>query len=64
MQFTRFFIGKELNYDVRLTLQAKEVPACRLLEDQEYSPRLGWNTWLKVNEFTQDVEDVVFAGTA
>ncbi len=64
MQLTRFFTGQELNFDVRLTLQAKEVPACRLLENQECPPRLGWTTWLKVNEFTQDAEDVVFAGTA
>ena len=64
IQLTRFFTGKELDFDVRLALKAKEVPECRLQEDQECPPRLGWNTWLKVNEFTHDAEDVVFAGTA
>lgn len=64
IQLTRYFTGQELDFDIRLVLQAKEVPACRLQEDQECPPRLGWNTWLKSHEFTQDAEDVVFAGAA
>jgi type VI secretion system protein ImpH len=62
VQLTRFFIGQELNFDVRPILKAEEVPFCQLKDDVECPPRLGWTTWLKCEEFTQDARDVVFVG--
>jgi len=62
VQFIRFFAGQHLQFDVRLKLLAKEVPSCRLSEAADCPPRLGWNTWLKCQEFSQDADDVVFAG--
>jgi len=64
VQLTRFFAGQDLNFDVRLILKAEEVPACKLKETEIFAPRLGWTTWLKCQEFTQDVDDVVFSGEA
>ena len=58
-QITRFFAGEELDFDVRLTLKAAEVPACKLGGP---ASRLGWSTWLKTKEFTDDASDAVFAG--
>ena len=62
VQLTQFFVGQELNFDVRLVLKAEEVPYCRLTDVGEDQPRLGWTSWLKCAEFTQDVHDVVFVG--
>jgi len=62
VQLIRFFAGQHLQFDVRLLLQAAEVPYCRLRETSACPPQLGWTTWLKCEEFTQDVDDVMFRG--
>lgn len=62
VQFIRFFAGQHLQFDIRLGLKGKEVPYCRLGERADCSPQLGWTTWLKCQEFTQDADEVVFKG--
>ena len=42
-----------------LLLIAVEVPRCRLGPGED-GPRLGWNTWMRSDEFTHDVADAVF----
>jgi type VI secretion system protein ImpH len=54
-QMTRAYVGPELDFDVQVVLRRAEVPECRL-----EAPRLGWNTWVHGEAFTQDVEDAVF----
>jgi type VI secretion system protein ImpH len=62
VQFTRYVVGQEFDFDVQLILKAAEVPRCQLGDRSERAPRLGWTTWLKTKEFTKDAEDAVFAG--
>jgi type VI secretion system protein ImpH len=62
VQFARFFVGQEFDFDIQLVLKAPEVPWCRLGEPGEHAPRLGWSTWLKTEEFAHNAEDAVFAG--
>ena len=62
VQLIRFFAGQHLQFDVRLLLQAAEVPYCRLSEASACPPQLGWTTWLKCEDFTHDAEDVMFQG--
>jgi type VI secretion system protein ImpH len=62
VQFARFFVGQEFDFDVRLVLKAPEVPGCRVGAPDERAPRLGWSTWLKTREFTRDADDAVLAG--
>jgi type VI secretion system protein ImpH len=62
-QLTRTFVGPELSFDVQLTLQAAEVPWCRLGGDSNDPPYLGWNTWVRVEAFRVDATDAVFAAT-
>ena len=62
VQLIRFFAGQHLQFDVRLKLLAGEVPYCRLSEASACAPQLGWTTWLKCQEFTQDADNVVFPG--
>ena len=61
MQLCRFFAGLELDYDVQLVLRASRVPACRL-QTAKGGARLGWSSWLKTREFSQDADDAVLAG--
>ena len=62
VQLIRFFAGQHLQFDVRLKLVAADVPYCRLGERSECPPQLGWTTWLKCQEFTEDADDVSFRG--
>lgn len=42
VQLVRFAVGEGLDFDVRLTLDAAQIPPCRL----GCGPRLGWSSWL------------------
>lgn len=56
----RLYVGAELDFDVQPVLKAREVPWCELSDDPAQGPRLGWNTWVRCGEFSEDVEDAVF----
>lgn len=62
VELARFFAGQELDFDVQLLLKAADVPRCRLGDTGARSPRLGWSTWLKTAEFTDDADDTMLAG--
>ncbi len=57
----RLYAGPTFDMDCQLVLRAKEVPWCQFSRDTQRGPRLGWNTWLRRNEFTQDAEDALLA---
>ncbi len=61
---TRFFIGIAMAFDVQLVLQQDDVPACSLVDDAGAAPRLGWNTWLKLDEFRHHPDDATFVEVA
>ncbi len=56
----RLYVGPEFDFDVQPVLMAPEVPWCELTDDPARGPRLGWNTWVRNDEFAKDVEDAVF----
>jgi len=58
VELTRFFVGEDMNFDVRPVLRREEVPKCELGTDNLV--RLGWSMWLKIAEFEQDVPQPVF----
>ncbi len=60
VQLTRLFAGMELDFDIQLVLQAKDVPEIRLEQGLGMGPRLGWNTWLISEKPQADVHDAVF----
>ena len=62
VQFARYIVGQEFDFDVQLILKAEEVPKSQLGATGERAPRLGWTTWLKTKDFTHDAEDAVFTG--
>src|SRR5262249_22491886 len=59
-QLTRSFVGPQLAFDVQLVLKGSEVPWLRLGASGMQRPYLGWNTWLRSEEFKTDVDDAVF----
>jgi type VI secretion system protein ImpH len=62
IHLVRLFVGPELGFDVQPVLRAADVPECRLSDDEESGPRLGWNTWVLSREPVEDAADAVFEG--
>jgi type VI secretion system protein ImpH len=58
-EITRLFTRAELNFDIQLTIKAAEVPALRL--GSKHGARLGWTSWLKTKEFTQNDSQVLIS---
>ena len=56
----RFYVREELDFGMRLTLKAEEVPELRL----GGSSRLGWTSWLKTKPFTCNDSQVRITGQA
>lgn len=54
----RLLSGLEFEFDVQLVLKSDEVPFPILSIDQN-GPRLGWTSWLKTNNFTNDDDQVI-----
>ncbi len=59
---TRLYVGPELDFEVQLILRADEVPECRLPEEGEAGPILGWNSWIHSLPIDADADDAVFDG--
>lgn len=60
VDLARLFVGPTFSFDMQLTLAKEEVPYLALASEGKYVPRLGWNTWLKHEEFREDASDAVF----
>ncbi len=56
---TRFFSGDELDYEVQLILDRRDVPACVLGADGGQAPMLGWATWVKSVAMHRDPADTI-----
>ncbi len=54
-----FTAAKELDYDVKLVLEAKQVPGAILTTRAMRRPMLGWTSWLKSEPFEKDDDQVV-----
>jgi type VI secretion system protein ImpH len=61
IELTRFLVGVAAPFEVQLILEAEEVPYCRLTDEGDEAPRLGWMAWLKTGDFTANAADAVFA---
>lgn len=60
-KLARLLAGTEFDFDVQLVLKAAEVPGCVLTTRAQRRPLLGWTTWLKTREFTEDDSQVVLS---
>ena len=54
-----FMVGLELDFDVQLILQAKQVPGAILTTRAKRRPMLGWTSFLKTKPFKQDDDQVI-----
>jgi type VI secretion system protein ImpH len=60
---TKFFAGRELDFEVQLVLKRDEVPVCELTDmmsgASQVLPRLGWTSWAKTVPMKRDPGDAV-----
>lgn len=61
-QLARLYVGPQYDVEVQLVLKAAEVP-CAMLDEENPSAAVGWNTWIQLDGATEDSEDVVFTVT-
>jgi type VI secretion system protein ImpH len=59
-QMVRTYVGPQFDFDVQPVLKAAEVPWCQLGGDGASPAQLGWNTWVRCQEFQNDVDDAIF----
>lgn len=62
VQLIRFFAGQEFDFDIQLVLSTNEVPECRLSEECDTAPQLGWTSWLKGQDSIATAEDIILPG--
>jgi type VI secretion system protein ImpH len=62
VHLTRLYLGPELDFEIQLVLQAREVPPCRMVKGEPNGARLGWDTWLLSEPARKDAEEAVFEG--
>jgi type VI secretion system protein ImpH len=60
VELTTFLVGQAMAFDVQVSLCAEDVPYCRLSDEGEDAPRLGWIGWLKTSDFESAADDAVF----
>jgi type VI secretion system protein ImpH len=60
-QLARTYVGPELDFDVQPVLKPEEVPWCQLKQIDGDGPFLGWNTWVRSQPFTREVDDTTFS---
>jgi type VI secretion system protein ImpH len=59
VEMTRFYAGRGLDFEINLIMKALDVPPARLSVSS--GPRLGWTSWIKTKEFTEDDAQVILA---
>ncbi len=55
----KYMTGLEMDFDLQLKLEAKQVPGCILTTRARRRPMLGWTSWLKSRPFEEDDDQVV-----
>jgi type VI secretion system protein ImpH len=56
---TRFFAGREMEFEVQLVLKRNEVPPCELGNESETGPQLGWLTWGRTVPMNRDPRETI-----
>ena len=59
VSLAKFFVGDQLDVDVRLVLARDEVQPCALGQADDEALPLGWTTWLGTAPMTRDPDDTL-----
>jgi type VI secretion system protein ImpH len=56
-----FYAGIEIDFEVQLILDRRDVPVCELGAEGEAGPRLGWITWARTHPVHRDAGETILA---
>lgn len=56
---TRFFSNDEFDFEIQLILKKDNVPFCKLGEEGDEAPQLGWVTWMKFGLMDRNPQDTI-----
>jgi type VI secretion system protein ImpH len=54
-----FYAGNEIDFEVQLILDRRDVPVCELGAEGETAPRLGWLTWARTKPMGRDPGETI-----
>jgi len=55
-ELVRFYVGENLNFDIKLILRVEDTPVCQLCQNHLL---LGWNTWLGSCRYAQNADQLI-----
>lgn len=56
---TNFFSNGEIDFEIQLILDRKEVPPCELGAEGDEAPQLGWHTYIKTRPMKVDAGETI-----
>ncbi len=56
-----FYAGCEIDFEVQLILDRRDVPVCELGASGDRAPRLGWLTWARTAPLSRDPGDTILS---
>ena len=56
---TEFYAGGEIDFEVQLILDRRDVPVCELGAEGDAGPRLGWITWARTKSMDRDPSETI-----
>jgi type VI secretion system protein ImpH len=56
---TEFYAAGEIDFEVQLILDRRDVPSCELGSEGEAAPRLGWLTWARTKTMSRDPGETI-----
>jgi type VI secretion system protein ImpH len=56
---TEFYAGGEIDFELQLILDRRDVPSCELGSEGETAPCLGWLTWARTKAMDRDPSETI-----
>jgi type VI secretion system protein ImpH len=56
---TNFFSNGEIDFEIKLILDRRDVPACELGAGGDSAPQLGWHTYVKTKPMKEDASETI-----
>jgi type VI secretion system protein ImpH len=58
-EIAEFYAGCEIDFELQLILDRRDVPVCELGAEGEAGPRLGWITWTRTKPMDRDPGETI-----
>jgi type VI secretion system protein ImpH len=56
---SHLFSNGEIDFEIQLILDRRDVPPCMLGAEGEQAPQLGWHTYVKTRDMKEDASETI-----